>query len=288
MVNDLWCTLFSRKTVDASKTRQDLLDGFEAIYARSWIDGWVQRWYFDHSTARFDETEEFDDSKHISKFERVQRGLDRDPVVVAEDIELISKALRLLTDRQREVLCHYLGLEGYDVISDSELAYRFNVTPQYISLIVKNALARLRRPDAVRVLNGLSAHDIGEDSEILPEVEARRRANMKESQEKTAEVEKASVSAEAELRAAALVSEHAEVERDRWCINAFKADAEWQRENEVDEPCVIKKSSLQIVQEIACVQAVVAGKSTPERVKEKYGIDLAFDVERGWHVHATC
>ena len=75
-------------------------------------------------------------------------GTDEDmimrPLEDDVDLHLLRQAVRELPDREREIVLMRYGLEGYQELTQKEVAYKLGISQSYISRLEKRIMLRLR------------------------------------------------------------------------------------------------------------------------------------------------
>lgn len=63
----------------------------------------------------------------------------------AVDLTLLRQALLVLSDREREIINMRFGLQGYQELTQKEVAQKLGISQSYISRLEKRIMARLRK-----------------------------------------------------------------------------------------------------------------------------------------------
>lgn len=76
-------------------------------------------------------------------------GTDEDmilrPLEEDVDLHLLRQAVRELPDREREIVMMRFGLEGYQELTQKDVALKLGISQSYISRLEKRIMSRLRR-----------------------------------------------------------------------------------------------------------------------------------------------
>lgn len=76
-------------------------------------------------------------------------GTDEDmimkPLEDEVDIKLLRQAVKELSPREREIICHRFGLEGWKELTQKEIAAQMGISQSYISRLEKRIMEKLRR-----------------------------------------------------------------------------------------------------------------------------------------------
>ena len=76
-------------------------------------------------------------------------GTDEDmilkPLEDEVDIKLLRQAVKDLPEREREIICHRFGLEGWKELTQKEVAAQMGISQSYISRLEKRIMEKLRK-----------------------------------------------------------------------------------------------------------------------------------------------
>ena len=76
-------------------------------------------------------------------------GTDEDMILrpLEDDVDLclLRKAVKELPDREREIVRMRFGLEGYQELTQKEVAQKLGISQSYISRLEKRIMLRLRK-----------------------------------------------------------------------------------------------------------------------------------------------
>ncbi len=72
--------------------------------------------------------------------DEIQRPLEADA-----EVTVLRQALRLLSDREQEIICMRFGLDGRKELTQKEVAQKLGISQSYISRLEKRILGKLRK-----------------------------------------------------------------------------------------------------------------------------------------------
>jgi len=76
-------------------------------------------------------------------------GTDEDMILrpLEDDVDLclLRQAVKALPDREREIVYMRFGLEGYQELTQKEVAQKMNISQSYISRLEKRIMQHLRK-----------------------------------------------------------------------------------------------------------------------------------------------
>ena len=76
--------------------------------------------------------------------EELEDDVEDEPLEDDVDLHLLRQAVRELPDREREIVLMRYGLEGYQELTQKEVAYKLGISQSYISRLEKRIMLRLR------------------------------------------------------------------------------------------------------------------------------------------------
>ena len=76
-------------------------------------------------------------------------GTDEDmimkPLEDEVDIQLLRQAVKSLSPREKEIICHRFGLDGWKELTQKEIAAQMGISQSYISRLEKRIMEKLRK-----------------------------------------------------------------------------------------------------------------------------------------------
>lgn len=131
MVHDLYVDIHDKVT--AARPH-----GYEPMYARKWIDGWIRTWYWESAREWCP-----DNTRALTK--TIVGKQDVPPIFGSDDVTLVIKLMENFSPQQRAIINYRFGLEDGHHKTYGDIGKIFNLSGGRIKVITDDLIYQLSR-----------------------------------------------------------------------------------------------------------------------------------------------